>query len=271
MLWLPPPGGNSETAADAAVTSGISVTTPGVINTKGAWTELLASTARDTRGVLIQWVVEDEDTILDIGIGAAASEVVIAENLFLTGHRFSNVHNLYLPLSIPEGTRVAARYQATGIAPSITRRLCVQFMEYGWPGFPGSDVFGIGHDLTDSGGTVVDPGGTANTKGSWTQLTASLDRDIWGFYVSVGSRLNAAMTGAGWLFDVGMGAAASEVAILENVLEFSSTTKDENMGAIFGPYFIPIAEGERISMRCQCSITDATDRLLDYALIGFAK
>jgi hypothetical protein len=38
--------------------------------------------------------------------------------------------------------------------------------------------------------------------------------------------------------------------------------------ATFGPLSVQIPANTRLSARCQCSITDATDRLIEVALYG---
>ena len=65
---------------------------------------------------------------------------------------------------------------------------------------------------------------------------------------------------------IAVGAPGSEVLIAENV-----PTRATTQELMRGPVFVDslIAEGDRVSARAQCTITDASDRLLSISITGF--
>lgn len=93
---------------------------------------------------------------------------------------------------------------------------------------------------------------SANTKGSWAELTAGLDYDVYGLYLPM---THAAITSnRSFLFDIGIGGSGSEVVLVPNIYH----AQYNSGGAVwmpgmagFFPCFIP--KGTRIAFRCQCS------------------
>lgn len=95
------------------------VTAGGGSGTKGSWVELIASTTRDTYSVSI-WneatgvAATLTNCVVDIGVGAAASEVVLIPDVAI-GFRRGNHggvnfdSEIQIPAYIPAGSRVAAR------------------------------------------------------------------------------------------------------------------------------------------------------------------
>lgn len=100
--------------------------------------------------------------------------------------------------------------------------------------------------------------GINNSKGSWVELIASTTRDSHGLFVVLPSNENS----NDYLFDIGIGAAASEQVILENLL------KSQRYSSYFYQFGLWIPAGTRLSARAQSSIIDATDRLIDVIIYG---
>jgi len=120
----------------------------------------------------------------------------------------------------------------------------------------------------DSGGTNIDGGATANTKGAYAELVASSARPYKAFYVMFGNMAQAARVAANFLVDVAIGAAASESVIVSNI-QVAGEGQEGIRPPIVGPYYVPIPSGTRIAARCQCSgTTDTTQRDIDVALLG---
>jgi hypothetical protein len=108
--------------ANTGTTSGASLDPGGTLHTKGAWTQLAASTSRN-----IDWIVPMADNLndtaqsvcewfVDIGTGAAASEVVVVPNLQFQATALTDlkVPQAYPAIPVPRiasGTRLAARAQ----------------------------------------------------------------------------------------------------------------------------------------------------------------
>jgi len=96
--------------------------------------------------------------------------------------------------------------------------------------------------------------GTANTKGAWNQIIASTSSDISLAWLAFSSGTNGG-TDQGTLFDIGVGASGSEVAVVQNIacggLYFAPPVL-----AIPIPVFIP--SGSRVSFRAQCGVASRT-------------
>lgn len=101
------------------------------INTKAAWTELVASTVNAYQGILIgmqlgptQTSVVSGNYLLDIAIGPGGSEQIIIQDLpFTTGSSetvFRRLSQSFFQYDIPAGTRIAARFQRS----STQQRCC---------------------------------------------------------------------------------------------------------------------------------------------------
>lgn len=253
----------------AAASRGTALTLPGANNTKGAYLQLVAATTFEASGLIV--VLGNNqlytDNLVDIAVGAGGSEQIIASNLLCsTREKAQAVY--YLPIRIPVGSRIAARYQAADVSGgrvmyATATLLAAPFL----PGAPLSQITTYGAATGDSGGTAVDPGGSANTKGSYAQIDASTSRAIRSLIVAFGCANNSALTAAEGLVDVAVGAAASEQIILPDLwIRYSD---QENLApCVYGPFQVNIPAGTRISVRAQCSITDATDRIFDVVLYG---
>jgi len=99
------------------------------------------------------------------------------------------------------------------------------------------------------GGIGLTPNATADTKGSYSELASSTAQDWGGFHITISRRPNSG--NFEYLFDVAVGAAASEVNIVSN-LRFSGlgSSSADTGWSMWCP--IPIPAGTRISARCQC-------------------
>lgn len=102
-----------------AASRGTTVTAPGSLNTKGAWTEIVASTAADFENLYVgpQGVggttMSGSGVLLDIGIGAAAAETVLIGGIYLAGNAseyYRTASPLTYGVTIPAGSRLSARY-----------------------------------------------------------------------------------------------------------------------------------------------------------------
>jgi hypothetical protein len=240
-------------------------------NTKGAWVELVASSPIDADGFYLQLEAlgTTRDHLVDIGIGASSSEVVIVPDfLFSTGTGPSGVEEVYIPLPIPAGTRIAARSQATAGSQSVGVLLQLVQGEM-YRAMRCSRATAYGSTAADSGGIVVDPGGSANTKGAWAEIHSGITNPIRYAILCIGNRTNGAVGAfTQHLMDFGTGAGGAEVVLLDDQVLMADQTTDRLGPHVFARH-VSIPAGTRIAARSQCSNTDATDRLFDLAVIGF--
>lgn len=262
-------GQQFSTEGETASTSRGTTLTSGAANAKGSYSQLVASSSFAATFIIVHLkAITSAASLVDIAVGAAASEQVIIPNLLFSvdtiGFPITTV--FMFPVSIPSGTRIAARLQSNGA--SNTLDAVVTLLVSGFiPSAPLSVVTDYGIVTTDSGGTSVDPGGTANTKGAWSEITASSNKvDM--LSIVFGNQLNAAMATAHWLFDIGIGAAGSETILIPDLMVSSDVGDDRLSPVSIGPIPVNIPAATRIAVRSQCDIIDATDRLLDVALYG---
>lgn len=111
---------------DTATSQGTQATASATQYTKGAWVEMIAATGIDSQQIVVQLQrasLTSGRYRLDIGIGAAGSEVVaVGDITFVTGSdsgydasQFcSRDMTLHIPLTIPTGSRVSMRIESNG-------------------------------------------------------------------------------------------------------------------------------------------------------------
>lgn len=252
-------------------TAGTALSNSGTAHVKGGYSQLVASSPFDATGFIL-YVVDNaaltgRSYLIDIAVGAAASEQVIVPNLLVDSAAAAArvLGAVWIPLPIPSGSRISARMQNSSTTGTVA--VGVVLMAGGLYGMPtGGRMSALGADTATSNGVAIDPGAVAHTKGSYSQLTASTTHDIRALILAVGSNKNTAGTTNKWLVDIAIGAAASEQVLISNLLMIAGTDHPEP--SLFGaiPCVIPV--GTRVSVRAQCSITDATDRKFAIAAYG---
>lgn len=237
-------------------------------NTKGSYQELIGSTPFDVSGFMMhpRRGSMNGDSLLDIAIGGAGSEQVILANMLLYYHSIRFGHSIYVPLTIPKGTRIAFRLQSTHASATIGMVLTL----FGGGAIRGSGLQRAstwGANTGDSGGVQVDPGGTAHTKGSYSEITGSTGHHVDWLLVFRGNQANNADTVGAYLFDIAIGAGGSEQVIVPDIPFVTGSGTEQPAPALWSfPCSIPA--GSRIAIRAQSSVTDATDRLKDYVVVG---
>ena len=259
-------GINLSTSEATAVASSTSA------NTKGDWVEIDASTSLASDGFWVYIGVNSGanfDCLVDIGIGAEGSEVVLIPNiLYSTGDVAGESILIPFPISIASGVRLSARVQdreasatTIDVAIIITDDSGLDITAY-----TACDVMGA--VTGDSGGTQIDPGGSANTKNGYVEVVASTSNTYKALLIIVGQIQNAGMSNGHFLFDVAIGAESSEVNFLSDISLISGSTSDTLQNKVIGPMASDIPSGSRLSVQAQSSITNPTDRLFDVVLYG---
>lgn len=247
--------------------------TVSVANTKGGWTELIASTPQpaDMLFLYLMHSGTSSQCLIDIGIGGAGSEVVVASDIFMDNERYSSGCGgqvIPVPIHVPEGVRLAVRFQASSTAETLYVG-CVMTHGGWYVGKGFAKQIGEGLLAASSRGTDVDPGGTANTKGSWQELVASTSENYAAFWMSIGWSANSAATASTqWLIDIALGAGGSEVIIAGDLCLQVEAIADRQCYSLLPVMHVPIAAGTRVAVRAQSTETDATDRLFDCTFNG---
>jgi len=255
---------------------GVLLTASATAHTKGAWADLDTSTDFDADAIVIalQDISVAAKFLVDVAVtgtgGADGTLGIILSDLMLQGPAaLSGGYHLLCPIPVPAGERLSARCQSNVV--SATCRIGIYPIKTGFPGFP---LFGrattYGAETADSTGISIDPGATANTKGTWGVLSTSTANPIRALALILGNQANTAMTTADWRFNIGIGAAGVEQVLVEDLLTMVHTTGDDITPKAYGfpiPVSIPVAS--RLVVQSQCNITNATDRLLDAIIVGF--
>lgn len=247
--------------ANTATSLGTTVTTSSTSNVKGAFTQLVAATSFDACWMVVTSppgsVANSFACAIDIAVGSAGSEIVIAPNLVNPGSTFAAGQSVYsFPVSIPAGSRISARAQGDLIAGSPdTPSVSITLFDGSFTQMEGSaGVDAIGFIAGSTTGTVITAAATTNAKGAYAQLIASTARDYIGFLACVDYAQNEA-SDVDYLMDIAVGAAGQEVVIVPNVSVFTHVSFSHFgiTGSI--PLLpIPIPAGSRIAARCQGSV-----------------
>lgn len=235
-------------------------------NTKGVWNEIIASTVDDYSYLVVtgQGVVSNR-VLADVAIGAIGSEIVIINNLetFRQGASRGGNISYMLPVKVPKGSRISMRGQRPEVGSQT-----VSFSVHGISGRATTslvETYGVVPSLTL--GTEIDPGATANTKGSWVEVTAATGINLQKLIIRMSAGANSALSGYNFLFDVAIGAMASEQIIIQDMVMSSISADDQISPEIF---YMPcsVPAGSRLSVRAQCSGTDVLDRIFYAFLYG---
>ncbi len=270
-------GLNYSASPAGPVASGTSLAIPTLNNTKGGYTTIVASSSFECNNLDFQQPTLDDDgpdrILYDIASGAAAAEVVIVPNLLCdvvssTGvgqpARFGTI-----PLTVASGTRLAMRYQvnpgASGLQASSARLLLMATGSVSGP----TAYTTYGATTATTSGAVIDPGGTVDTKGSYTQVTASTTSDIQSLVLSTCWPIaNILALTSKWKYDIATGAAASEVILIPDYVVSAVDANQEMWQERTAPFVTFIASGTRLAARCSCTNNDASDRISHLVILG---
>lgn len=267
-FWFPTPSPDGVVSASSSRATG-TATADAVAHTKGAWTELVAATTQDATMITLTLSTAtsvtntNSSTLLDIGIGAAGSEVVLVENLAV-GYRASG-DRYDIPVLIERGSRIAVRCQSVITAKTVSVAMVLGLLPFGRR--PANNVLTMGADTATSKGVALPGLGAANTKSAWVEIEDSVLRPLDALLIGEQGNADAAFdgAGAGALLDIGIGAAGSEQVLLANLGYFMSGLEQ------FTPhgernYPVTVPMGSRLAARWQCSSTSNSMDLILYGV-----
>lgn len=252
-----------------ATTQATTVTANASANTKGNYAQITSGLTHDIWALQIGMLPSSsaDDYLLDIAIGSAGNEVVIVSDIHFpsTQNAFDTIK---FPFYIPAGTRIAVRIQAT--TGGVTGTVIIQGLAPGdfglYPPVEHCDTYG--DNTTTSGGVSVDPGGTINTVGSYSQLTSSTTNPIRMLLIDIGCQKNTAPSSFRWEVNIAIGGAGSERNIISFHLQGGTSGSQGGPRPAHMEFEIFIPAGTRLSANAQCSGNDATDRLLALVVHG---
>jgi len=240
-------------------------------NTKGVYVQLAASSAFTSNRVFVHVQLAQETGrayLLDIATGAGGSETVVVPNIITSssgGSGFTGTGTYDIPLAIAASTRIAARIQST-TGSSVLDAALTLVAAGSYLGI--ASFAAVSVNTGTSRGINVDPGGVADTKGAYSELIASSAAIYQALALCVTNGANATPATGVWAVDLATGAAASEVVLIPDirfVCNAITTGVFMPRSYTFATY---IAASTRLASRASCNFTDATDRLVDVALLA---
>lgn len=216
-------GGTSFLQENVGTTSaelGTTVTGSGSAHTKGSYAELVASTAYDSYGISILCTglntaaSTNNRALVDIAVGAAASEVTLIDNL-LAGNQpnlggATKPSMYHFPIFIAAGTRLAARMQGSTTSETCTVAVWLHQHPIGVGGWFGTRVTTYGANTGTSSGTDHTAGNSSYATA--TQITASSTNPIRALQLGIDMASDTTGNNRLGLVRVGVGATPTYIA-----------------------------------------------------------
>jgi hypothetical protein len=222
--------------------SAVNVTADASTHTKGAWTELIASTDAAARWLAVSITnftnATDTAALLDIGTGASGSETVRIANI--GAGMASNILHMF-PLSVASGTRIAARSQST-IASRNVNVVAGVFDDEGGLSLPTT--------LDTIGATTGTSRGTNLPNTSFHEITNSTSQAYQGLVcsVTVGGTNSIALTSLS--VTVAKGGSGSEIDLFSfSVLQDGTELQVLARGQLPAVYLGHIPAGTRLAVK----------------------
>lgn len=256
--------------------SNVPITPSASANVKGAFVEITPTTpfACNSIRVGLSGSVNNTQTwLLDIALGAAGAETVIISNLmsdqFTTGSSIGNMGWHEILVAIPAGSRISARCQCS-TGSRVLGIYLVLTNAGDTPGISPTNFITYGANTAGSRGTNVDPGGVANTKGSYVEITPSTSNLIQWMMVNLGHAGITGPNGQSWVFDIATGPAGSEVVLFPDLRIQNPGTSPGVLAPRSYSFLTYIPAGTRIAARCQSDLTTVATspgRTMDVLLV----
>lgn len=253
----------------------VAITPHATAHTKGSWATQDGSTPDRVDGLYITPVFFGDNStrrtvLVDVGVGSGPTTLI--SNLMVCPSHVANnsrevAQHAYFPVALPQSELFKMRAQSSMSShPDVYAY--VMPMKSGLP-CVGSVVDTYGADTANSRGTTLTASGTDNTYGSWVQLTASSER-VKAIVLAFGHGQAdwSTFTNQWAIVDIGIGAAGSETEIL-TVADLGASSGTQILAQQwYGPYFLDIPAGTRISARVRKQYTSASQRTIDVILYG---
>lgn len=244
----------------------------------GSWIEMVASTTKDAHGIQL-WqgtagvTATITNCVIEVGIGAAASEVAVISGLGVGNYRsstpgggFDRPH--WLPVFIPSGSRIAIRLAAVEASKSVSFAVDTWRCPTEPVPYPLGKVDALGLTVaTICGGPVCISGSSGAYTATPVEIVASTSFPYAALLLCVQSN-DTALSSSTTRVRLLAGAGGSEVVIYDHFVFSSSNTE------VFTPkhhwYWVPptaIPAGTRLSVTASSSGTAADE--IRYHLLGW--
>jgi hypothetical protein len=248
-------------------TAEVSLTANTSAHTKGSYAELIASTSADA-GLLVLMVQDvstsgaNTATLIDIATGASGSETVIIPNLAVGSALTTTGPTgvvVAVPLKIASGTRLSARIQSV-VTGGKTAVVQVFLLDAGGDSATApTSVDVITGDTATSQGISF-----SGASGTWVQAIASTSRAYRAVAV-VPSAHNATLAAITATFEVGVGAAGSEVGFGSIIVAYGTNESALSIPPYLSLFGRNIPAGSRLAVKHNIA---ATPDRYGFCLIG---
>jgi len=226
--------------------SSASCTANTAAHTKGAWSQIIASTSAQGSWLHVNCsafntTATNTASLLDIAIGASGSEVAIISNVAVGGAASTY---FTFPVQIPSGSRLSARIQSV-VTGGKTGTVTLFVVDAGDYAASPTSVDVIGTSTANSQGTSF-----TGASGTWVQATASTSRAYRAISFVPSTHDSDIATITNSLAEIGVGAAGSEI-------DFASQRWTSNANEFIGtaqpfpidPHGRAIPSGSRLAVR----------------------
>lgn len=264
------PLGYNLSASKGIVFSG---TTTGV---KSSYSEITPSTPWDADGFYLFFGPDllgtnTQTFRIDIAAGGAGNEIPIIWDIPMIARRGAG-NVAFFPINVPAGTRLTARcatYQEAANPRGATVALTLMPRTYTASNMNRNNIaVTYGFDANVIFGSDIDPGGTANTYGAYTQITASTAHPIRQLIMFCNQHNNASTSAAKFRLQLAVGANGSEQTLIPDIALGNLTGSDGIVPTVVGPIPVKIPSETRVAVRAMCNITSVVDRHFDFSMIG---
>lgn len=247
------------------------VTSFGTANTVGTYAQLTASTPFQV-GAIWMFIAQtglassalNIQGLMDIGVGAAGSEVVLVSSIGVggvgpfTGYR--------LPLSVPEGKRLAVRTQTATANRSCTVGMVL--MGGGQGLNSASSAVTYGAVTSGSRGTILTAPASVNTDAAWTVISTAISAPMRWLMIGLCAPNTATATAADGFLDIGIGPSGQEQAIITDI-PFQVSAAEQILFPQPLTFPVDIAISTRLVARYQATST-ATTASPSLTITGFS-
>ncbi len=235
----------------------------GISPTEGSWTTVIASTAYDSYGLLLNLNNGFTDSVsvtsyIDIGVGAAGSETEIVSDIFSVSagsYLTTEGQWFYFPVFVKAGTRISVRGRANAAAKTI--RAYVQLKQFAQKSSP------ICTKVQYLTGNAVTAGTTS--KGSWTSLGVAAGLANFGFVFFSAALTATTLNNLSYHCDFAIGDGTNFSIIQQDVLLTSNSAENITFTGLMDLVNVPVKTGVTFYGRAQCS---GTPQAFAMALIG---
>jgi len=222
------------------------VTADATAHVKGAWSEIIASTAQDVSflfvvasGVGATTVLTS--TLVDIGVGGSGSEVAVASNMSIGGAIGTGVF-ISLPIFVPAGSRIAARIQSV-VTGGKTASIRVDAYSVGNVTLVPKSVDVLGADTATSAGTAM-----SGASGTYVEIVASSSQKYaaLGIVPAINSGTIASINVT---YTVAVGSAGNEIDVGSILASYAATELVSSVGQESFVFPAKVPAGSRISLK----------------------